>query len=131
MTVEDIQIICKKMKSVTEDIKWEHDFVFSIGGKMFCVVGLDQYPTTASFKVKDEEFEEMCTWPGFKPAPYVAKYKWVWIEDINKMKKTDWEKYLEQSYDLVKNKFDCDYRGQVNAKNKGDMSMYFVVGRKG
>ncbi len=104
MNIEDIQKICRKLPGVTEDIKWEHDLVFSIGGKMFCVVGLDQSPTTASFKVNDEEFEEMCTWPGFKPAPYVAKYKWVWTEDIGKMKKGAWEKYIRQSYDLVKNK---------------------------
>ena len=77
MNIEDLQNICKKLPGVTEDIKWEHDFVFSIGGKMFCVVGLDHLPTTASFKVSDEEFDEMCTRPGFKPAPYVAKYKWV------------------------------------------------------
>jgi predicted DNA-binding protein (MmcQ/YjbR family) len=104
MTIEDIQAICRKLKGVTEDIKWGHDLVFSIGGKMFCVAGLDQSPTTASFKVSDEEFDEMSSRPGFKPAPYVAKYKWVWIEDINKMKKSDWKKYLEQSYGLVKEK---------------------------
>src|SRR5687768_17854668 len=113
MNIEDIEIICRQMPGVSEDIKWEHDLVFSIGGKMFCVVGLDQFPTTASFKVKDEEFEEMCNWPGFKPAPYVAKYKWVLIEDINKMKKTEWKKYLQQSYDLVKNKLSAKLRNQL------------------
>ena len=80
---------------------------------MFCVVGLDQSPVTASFKVRDDEFEEICTWPGFKPAPYVAKYKWVWIEDINKMKKPDWKKYLQQSYELVKNKLSLKLRKQL------------------
>ncbi len=44
---------------------------------MFCVVGLDQFPTTASFKVKEDEFDEMCNRNGFKPAQYVARYKWV------------------------------------------------------
>ncbi len=76
-------------------------------------VGLDQFPTTASFKVRDEEFEEMCDRPGFKPAPYVAKYKWVWIEDINKMKKAEWKKYLQQSYDLVKNKLPTKVKKQL------------------
>ena len=104
------------MQAVTEDIKWEHDLVFSIGGKMFCVVGLEQHPTSASFKVRDDEFEEMCNLPGFKPAPYVAKYKWVWIEDINKMKKTDWKKYLEQSYDLVKSKLSAKLKKQLVLK---------------
>ena len=116
MTIEDIQTICRQMPAVTEDIKWGHDLVFSIGGKMFCVVGLDESPTTASFKVNDDEFEEICNWPGFKPAPYVAKYKWVKIEDINKMKKADWKKYLRQSYELVKNKLPAKTKKQLGVK---------------
>lgn len=113
MSVEEIQNICREMPAVTEDIKWGHDLVFSVGEKMFCVVGLDQSPTTASFKVTDDEFEEICNWPGFKPAPYVARYKWVLIEDTNKMKKADWEKYLQQSYELVKNKLPAKIRKQL------------------
>ena len=116
MNVEDIQTICRQLPHATEDIKWEHDLVFSIGGKMFCVVGLDQSPTSASFKVQDEEFEEMSQWPGFKPAPYVAKYKWVWIDDIKKMKKTDWKKYIQQSYDLVKSKLPPRLRKQLESE---------------
>jgi predicted DNA-binding protein (MmcQ/YjbR family) len=104
MTLEDIRLLCRQLPHVTEDVKWGHDLVFSIGAKMFCVVGLDETPTSATFKVTDEEFEEMITWPGFKPAPYVAKYKWVMIEDTTTMSRTDWEKYLRQSYELVKNK---------------------------
>jgi predicted DNA-binding protein (MmcQ/YjbR family) len=104
MNIEDLQEICRTMPHVTEDVKWGHDLVFSISGKMFCVAGLDQSPTTASFKVTDEEFDEMSNCPGFKPAPYVAKYKWVYIDDINKMKTTEWKKYLKQSYELVKEK---------------------------
>ena len=113
MNIEDIQAICRQLPHVTEDIKWEHDLVFSIGAKMFCVVGLDESPTTASFKVRDEEFEEMCDRPGFKPAPYVAKYKWVWIEDIDKMKKAEWKKYLQQSYELVKAKLPAKLKKQL------------------
>jgi len=113
MSIEEIQNICRQLPAVTEDIKWEHDLVFTVGKKMFCVVGLDQSPTTASFKVKDEEFEEICNRPGFKPAPYVAKYKWVWIDNIDKMKRADWEKYLKQSYELVKNKLPLKLRKQL------------------
>ena len=113
MNIEDIQTICRQLPAVTEDIKWGHDLVFSIGGKMFCVVGLEQSPTSASFKVTDEEFEEISNWPGFKPAPYVAKYKWVGIEDINRMKKTDWKKYLQQSYALVKNKLPAKLKKEL------------------
>jgi class 3 adenylate cyclase len=32
----------------------------------------------------------------------------------------------ENTYQLVKNKFDCTYRGEIEVKNKGKMKMYFV-----
>ena len=34
------------------------------------------------------------------------------------------------TYELIKDDFDCTYRGRVNAKNKGEMDMYFVDGEK-
>ncbi len=34
-------------------------------------------------------------------------------------------------FELVKDKFDCSYRGKVNAKNIGDIDMYFLEGRVG
>ncbi len=32
------------------------------------------------------------------------------------------------TYDLVKDKFACSYRGKIEAKNKGEIDMYFVTG---
>jgi class 3 adenylate cyclase/Tfp pilus assembly protein PilF len=34
-------------------------------------------------------------------------------------------------FELVKEKFDCSYRGKINAKNIGDIDMYFLEGRAG
>jgi class 3 adenylate cyclase len=30
------------------------------------------------------------------------------------------------TYELIKNKFPCSYRGKIYAKNVGDIDMYFV-----
>jgi class 3 adenylate cyclase len=32
----------------------------------------------------------------------------------------------EHTYQLIKNDFECEYRGKIDAKNKGMMKMYFV-----
>ena len=32
------------------------------------------------------------------------------------------------TYELVKERFQCTYRGKVQAKNKGEIDMYFVEG---
>lgn len=75
MTAEDIKKICLSFPGVTEDLKWGDHLVFSVGNKMFCVVGLDQSPTTSSFKVSDDAFEEVSNRMHFKPAPYLARHK--------------------------------------------------------
>jgi|SRR3954463_16306081 YjbR len=67
MNIEEVQSLCKQLPGVTEDIKWGSDLCFSVGGKMFLVTGLEQSPITASFKVTDEQFEELSAKPGFKP----------------------------------------------------------------
>jgi predicted DNA-binding protein (MmcQ/YjbR family) len=104
MEIEGIRKFCTDLPHVTEDIKWEHDLVFSVGGKMFCVVGIDNDPLTISFKVKDDEFADLSTKNNFKPAPYLARYKWVLLQDAGAVRQSDLKLYIKQSYELVKDK---------------------------
>ena len=67
MDIETLRDMCRALPAVTEDIKWGHDLCFSVAGKMFCVAGLEG-PLTVSFKVKDEEFDELSNSPGMRPA---------------------------------------------------------------
>ena len=113
MNIEELQVICKSNEAVTETVKWGNDLCFCIGEKMFLVVGLDQSPTSAAFKVLDEQFEEISSREGFKPAPYTARYKWVMINDINQMTKKEWQFYIEQSYSLVKDKLSVKIKKQL------------------
>jgi len=32
------------------------------------------------------------------------------------------------TYELVKDLFDCEFRGHISAKNKGEVAMYYVNG---
>ena len=103
MNIETLREFCRKLPAVTEDVKWGHDLCFSVADKMFCVAALDG-PLSVSFKVKDEEFDEMSNSPGIRPAPYVARYKWVLVEEIDSLSRKEWEHYVRQSYELVKAK---------------------------
>ncbi len=101
MNIEDLRIICMGFNGVTEDIKWENNLCFSIGKKIFMLISLDTVPPTASFKVSDENFEELVTHDGFIPAPYFARNKWVHVDDVSRMSRAEWEFYARQSYQLV------------------------------
>lgn len=36
----------------------------------------------------------------------------------------------ENTYELIKNDFDCEYRGNMEVKNRGKLNMYYVLGKK-
>ena len=101
MNIEMLRKICSSLPAVTEDIKWGNDLVFSVGDKMFCVASLEP-PFSCSFKVPEDEFDELSNQNGFMPAPYMARAKWVLVTDPSKLNKKEWERYIKQSYELVK-----------------------------
>ncbi len=101
MDLETLRNYCNNLPHVTEDVKWGNDLCFLIGGKMFCVTGFSS-PVKVSLKVNDEEFEELSSRDGIIPAPYLARYKWIYIRKENVWSKKDWEHYIRQSYELVK-----------------------------
>lgn len=101
MDIESIRNICTQLPHVTEGIKWGDDLCFMVGEKMFCVAALSP-PLKVSLKVADDEFEELSNTPGIIPAPYVARYKWILVEDTNRFTAKEWEYYITQSYNLVK-----------------------------
>lgn len=72
MNSEMLRQICSSLATVTEDIKWRNDLVFSVGEKMFCVASPEP-PFSYSFKVPDWEFDELSNQEGFAPAPYIAR----------------------------------------------------------
>ncbi len=103
MNIEELRQLCLSLPHVTEDIKWEDDLCFSVGGKMFCVSSLEG-PVKASFKVQDNEFDQLTTSPGIIPAPYLARYKWVSVQDADQLGRREWKHYVSQSYRMVKSK---------------------------
>lgn len=100
MNAEVLRQICVGFPLVMEEIKWENDLVFSIGGKMFCVTTFED-PFKASFKVPDEQFEELCYREGFSPAPYLARARWVQVTNAAGLSKEAWKDFLQISYALV------------------------------
>jgi adenylate cyclase len=36
----------------------------------------------------------------------------------------------EETYQLLKDDYECEYRGKIDVKNRGKLNMYFMLGRK-
>lgn len=113
MTVEDIQSICRKHHGVTEDIKWEDHLCFSVGRKIFLITAPDRVPCSASVKVSEEAFDEISGMEGFMPAPYLARYKWVRMDDISRLSRKQWEEYIDTAYHLVASRLPLKVKRQI------------------
>ena len=79
---------------------------------MYCVTGIDG-PFSVSFKVPDEEFDELSSREGFMPAPYMARNKWVNVNAHSRLKKKEWEHLVKQSYELVKARLTAKARREL------------------
>lgn len=108
MTPDLLRRLVAHWPGVTEDIKWGNDLVFSVAGKMFCV--LDIAPAgeggtgRLSFKVEADRFLEFTDRPGILPAPYMARAHWIMLTGPEALPASERNALIHGSYALVRAK---------------------------
>ena len=102
MNLERLRQICLALPGATEQIQWGADLVFKVGGKMFCVACTETAPNIMSFKCDDESFAELCERDGCIPAPYLARAKWVAIEQWSTLEDREYQPMVERAYTIVR-----------------------------
>lgn len=103
MKPETLRAAIGAWPGVTEDIKWGADLVFSVAGKMFCVLDTGE-SGRLSFKVEDGRFLELTERPGLIPAPYLARARWVSMVEPRALAAAELQDLLRRSYELVRAK---------------------------
>jgi predicted DNA-binding protein (MmcQ/YjbR family) len=91
---------CRNLPHATEDIKWQKDLCFSIGGKMFAVFNMDDLSQVA-FKTTPATFAMLTKQTAIIPAPYAARFHWVSVRDPKALPRKALEELIEESYQLV------------------------------
>lgn len=105
MDQEQIRRFCLSLPSVTERVQWGDDLLFCIGEKMFAVTSLDpKHGAKLSFKCTPEKFSELTEREGIIPAPYVARYHWVALTDLDAIGQRELKGLLKNAYQLVRDK---------------------------
>jgi len=117
MDIESLRKHCLSFPNATEEIQWGADLVFKIGGKMFAVTDTNGTPQgRVSFKCTPEKFAELIERDGIIPAPYVARYHWVYVEKPDALPKSELKELIKLSYEMVLAKLPKKIRDQL--KNK-------------
>jgi predicted DNA-binding protein (MmcQ/YjbR family) len=97
-TMARAKAICAKLPGATHDVKWGKDHCYSVGGKMFAVIGPD---ASMSFKVEDGRFLELTDREGMIPAPYMAKHKWVLVQDLKTIAEAELQELVATAHGLI------------------------------
>ena len=102
MTKDELHDVAMALPGATFDVKWGADHVYSVGGKMFAAS--DIAGTSLGFKATDIAFEVLTETGKAMPSKYLARAKWVTIEDLAVADAAEVADWVATSHRLVAEK---------------------------
>lgn len=102
---------CLALKATTLDHPFgdDHD-CYKIGGKMFAMVGGSG---GLSFKVSDIAYEVLTESGRARPAPYLARAKWVHLDDPADWPDDELADHLATAHDIIAGKLTKKARAEL------------------
>ncbi len=91
--------VCLALPAATLDLPFgdDHD-AYKVGGKMFCMVGGSG---SISFKVSDIAYEVVTESGQARPAPYMARNKWVNLAQVDDWADDELAEHLAIAHSIV------------------------------
>ena len=102
MDREGVGKVCLALPAATLDHPFgdDHD-AYRVGGKMFCMVG---GRGGVSFKVSDIAYEVLTETGRARPAPYMARARWVNLDSPSDWPDGDLTEHLKSAHALIAGK---------------------------
>jgi predicted DNA-binding protein (MmcQ/YjbR family) len=103
MTPRQIDTYCGKLPKAKRTVQWEGVIVFKVGGKMFAMIVPDDdgKPNELWFKSAPEHYDALSRSRGFKPAPYLARAKWVALDNPKVLTPGQTRAYLARAHSVI------------------------------
>ncbi|MEW5686610.1 MAG: MmcQ/YjbR family DNA-binding protein [Pseudomonadota bacterium] len=99
------------LPAATMDVQWGDDHVYKVGGKMFAVT--NGAGTSLSFKATDIAFEALTEAGRAIPAPYMARARWVFFDDLGGLDPAEVRGWLATAHELVAAKLTKKLRAEL------------------
>ena len=99
MDRQGVKQVCLALPAATLDHPWDPDHdAYKVGGKMFAVIG---GMGGISFKVSDIAYEVLTQSGRASPAPYMARAKWVNLDDPSDWPDDELAEHLKIAHSLI------------------------------
>ena len=91
-----------RLPAATRAVQWEGVIVFKVGGKMFCLIAPPDHSVgRICFKCPQEHYEALSRADGFRPAPYLARAKWVALDDPSVLAPAELKAYIKRAHAVI------------------------------
>jgi predicted DNA-binding protein (MmcQ/YjbR family) len=87
------------LPGATCSVQWGDSRVYKVGGKIFAIT--DAAASGLSIKVSEIAFEALTEGGGARPAPYLARAKWVRFDDLAALEDDEVDDWLRSAHALV------------------------------
>ncbi|MBD8891743.1 MmcQ/YjbR family DNA-binding protein [Roseibium litorale] len=103
MTRGEFDIYCGALPKATHVIQWGNASVWKVGGKIFAICSGwgGANGDRISFKCSDLSYAMLIQEPGIIPAPYLARAKWVMIEQAGALTGDEIRAYIASAHKLI------------------------------
>lgn len=98
MTPKAFKAAALALPAATHVVQWGGADVFKVGGKIFAILGLGG---AFSIKVSDLAYEVLVETGQARPAPYLARARWVAFDDLEALADGDVEDWLASAHALI------------------------------
>nr|WP_255768809.1 MmcQ/YjbR family DNA-binding protein [Maritalea mediterranea] len=103
MTRDQFEDFCFALPHTTHVVQWGDASVFKVGGKIFAIYSrwdnLDK--DVVSFKASDDSYRILPEQEGIEPAKYLARAKWVQVNEDAGWDTETFHAYIENAYKIV------------------------------
>ena len=97
MTPQSFHTLAMALPGATHVVQWGGAHVYKVGGRIFAI----QSDGSVSFKASDLAYEVMIETGMARPAPYLARAKWVAMDDLPAIDADDMAGWLANAHALV------------------------------
>jgi predicted DNA-binding protein (MmcQ/YjbR family) len=110
---------CKTLPHAEWERKWANTLTFMVARKMFALFVLDakDKPVELWCKVDDDVFLSYTGQPGIRPAPYLARAKWIAMEP-QAMTDAMAKETLRRAHDLIVMKLPKRVQKELHAQHE-------------
>ncbi|PVB60525.1 MmcQ/YjbR family DNA-binding protein [Labrenzia sp. 011] len=115
MSRDEFDAFCSRLPATTHVIQWGNASVWKVGGKIFAICstwGKGDLPRF-SFKCSDLSYALLIQQQGLIPAPYLARAKWVQMEEDGALDDTDLKAYIEAAHKIISAKLTRKQRSEL------------------